>query len=123
MLNLSVIVASLGKVPPKLTPACLVYTSPVLLRISEGADIFGSKNSMCEGPPCKKRNTTDLSRITPAGRAAWAAEASNPGNANPPQAAAPYRRKSRRLMAVLDCEILEPDGALRLGILGAQFLR
>jgi len=42
-------------VPPNVTPGIFVCTSPVMLRISDGAVIFGSKNSMCDGPPL--RNT------------------------------------------------------------------
>ena len=58
MVNLSASLASFGKVPPKVTPGSVVLTSPVMLRISGGAVIFGSKNSMCDGPPCRNSSTT-----------------------------------------------------------------
>ena len=62
MLNLSASRASFGNVAPKVIPGIDVFTSPVALRMFDGASIFGSNVSNCEGPPCIKRKITDLSR-------------------------------------------------------------
>ena len=61
MLNLSASRASFSNVPPNVTPGIVVLISPVALRISRAASIFGSKVSNCDGPPCMKRKITDLS--------------------------------------------------------------
>ena len=42
-----------------------VVVSPVMLRISRGADIFGSKVSNCLGPPCRLSTTTEVSFTAP----------------------------------------------------------
>ena len=68
---MSVIAASLGNVPPKVMPGSFVCTSPVMLRISDGAVILGSKNSMCDGPPCRNSRTTERSLTTWPSAAAW----------------------------------------------------
>src|SRR5262245_43715348 len=45
---------------PKVMPGRLVFTSPVELRISAGAVIFGSNVSNWLGPPCMNRKMTDF---------------------------------------------------------------
>src|SRR5262245_21931147 len=48
---LSATLAISGNVPPSVTPGSAVETSPVTLRNSEGAVIFGSNVSTCVGHP------------------------------------------------------------------------
>src|SRR5262249_43687176 len=57
----SAILAIFGNEEPNVTPGIVVLISPVALRISAGAVIFGSKVSNWLGPPCRKRKTTALS--------------------------------------------------------------
>ena len=87
--------ASLGKVPPNQTPGMLVRTSPVQLRLSEATFIFGSKVSICGGPPCRNRKTIDLFLKTLFSNAACDLAAWRLGIVKPPKL--PIRRKSRRL--------------------------
>ena len=61
IVNLFARAASLGKSLPKVMPGRRVAISPVTLRISTGAVIFGSNVSSCDGPPCRKSSTTALS--------------------------------------------------------------
>src|SRR5262245_16452377 len=93
----SAIAASLANVPPKVMPGSLVCTSPVMLRISAGAVIFGSKNSICDGPPWRRTRTTALSLTTLPALEARARVDNRPESVNPPSARLPARRKSRRL--------------------------
>ena len=58
--SLSARAASLGNVPPKVTPGSLVAVSPNMLRYSTGAVIFGSNVSTCVGPPLSQIQMTDL---------------------------------------------------------------
>ena len=69
---------SCGNVPPNVMPGRLVDTSPVMLRNSTGAVIFGSNSSMCDGPPCRNSSTTDLS-VSRRGDDAAARAANNAG--------------------------------------------
>ncbi len=59
--SLSARAASFGNVLPNVTPGIAVLVSPVALRTSAGAVIFGSNVSNWLGPPWRNRNTTDLS--------------------------------------------------------------
>src|SRR5436190_1160063 len=61
----------------------------------EGAPILGSKVSVCGGPPCMKRKTTDFPVRRLSGAAALAAARS--ARERPPRARLPTLRKSRRL--------------------------
>src|SRR3974390_320003 len=49
-----------GNTPPISTPDRLVFTEPIVLRYSIGADILGSKVSTCVGPPPSHSHTTDV---------------------------------------------------------------
>jgi hypothetical protein len=88
--------ASLGKLPPKVTPGSRVFISPVALRMPSGADIFGSKVSIWLGPPCRKRKMTEQSRTGCRASAARARAASSPGSVRPPRVRLPIWRKARR---------------------------
>src|SRR5215472_5778632 len=101
MENLSASLASLVKVPPKVTPGRAVFVAPVVLRIPSGAVILGSNVSNWLGPPCMNNRMTDLS-WTPPGVALAAAWASiSHGSDSPPNPRAPIFRKSRRPQLVL----------------------
>ncbi len=56
---------------PNCTPGNAVSMAPTTLRNSAGASIFGSKVSMCVGPPPSQIQTTEVSltRLSRAGRA------------------------------------------------------
>ena len=86
--------ASLGNVPPKVTPGSDVATSPNMLRYSTGAVIFGSKVSTCVGPPCRNNSTTDLS-LTKLLDSARARVASESASVRPPNPSAPTLMNSR----------------------------
>ena len=59
--NFEATVVSDGPLPLGEPSGSFVGTSPVELRISAGALIFGSNVSVWLGPPCRKRKMTDLS--------------------------------------------------------------
>ena len=89
--------ASCGKVPPKVTPGTVVFTSPVTLRYGSGASMFGLNVSMWLAPPARKTMTTARSRTNAGSASAAAARArSSHGSDSPPRASDPARRKSRR---------------------------
>src|SRR4051812_6092511 len=70
-----------------------------MLRISAGADILGSKNSMCDGPPERNSTTTALSRtydLPPGSELAWACAASSCGSPRPAKPRLPILRNSLR---------------------------
>src|SRR5436190_9597370 len=78
----------------------LVLISPVALRISAGAVIFGSNVSYWLGPPCRNRNTTALSvtglPASESGTPATPDEGNSDASDSPPRPSPPTRRKSRR---------------------------
>src|SRR5579862_1389257 len=86
-----------GNVEPYVTPGSDVWTSPVTLRIPDGAPILGSNVSVWGGPPCMNRNTTDrpVSRLSGSADRAAATSASE----SPPKPRVPTLRNSRRLQA------------------------
>src|SRR5262245_26213184 len=100
MARRSAIAASFGNVLPNVTPGMAVLISPVAERISAGAVIFGSNVSYWLGPPCRKRNTTDLSvtglPVSDSGTPARPAEGKSDASDSPPRPSPPTRRKSRR---------------------------
>src|SRR5438034_8619687 len=96
----SAIAASLGNELPKVTPGILVGISPVALRISAGADIFGSNVSNWLGPPWRNRKTTALSvtglPASAGGTPATPADGKSDASDSPPRPSPPTRRNSRR---------------------------
>ena len=68
----------------------LVFASPVTLRYSLGAVIFGSNVSMCVGPPESQSQTTEVSLVDTPEFAASARAASRPGNPRLSQPQAPH---------------------------------
>ena len=81
--------ASCGNPPPMVTPGRLVATSPVMLRYSTGAVIFGSNVSTCVAPPERNSTTTVLSLMGLPAVPAIARDSNNVDSVNPPRPSAP----------------------------------
>jgi hypothetical protein len=86
-----------SKLPPSVTPARFVFTSPVTLRYSAGAVILGSNVSTCVGPPLSQSQITEVSLVDePAAAAAARVRRRLPRPTPAPRPSVPTRRKSRR---------------------------
>src|SRR5438067_3370202 len=96
--SLSASLAPFSKLPPSSTPGSTVFTDPVTLRYSAGADIFGSNVSTWVGPPPSHSQTTDVLFVGEPVCAVLARARSRSGSSTPVAPSAPTRRKSRRVV-------------------------